>query len=262
MMEYKSFPAEFQVKADDSEGMTFEGYASTFGNVDEGNDIIKKGAYKKTIRERFKQGLIKVLRSHWELIGIPIEMAEDDHGLFTVSKISKTPLGEETMTLVRDGALDRLSIGYKAIKISKDEETGIRTLKEIKLYEYSVVDFAMNEMAQITGSKALALIKDADIREVFSRLADERIQEALKAFDPSVALDDENEITIPPQNDKIKTALSALGTFQTALEDLLNPPEPHDSTQAGTKEADIDPAVLQSMLDEMTDINKTFSQIQ
>ena len=137
-MEYKALETEFQIKQDDSEGMTFEGYASTFGNVDQGNDIVQKSAFKRTINNRFKKSkvpLIKVLRGHWDLIGIPTHIEEDSTGLFTVSKLSKTPLGEETMMFIRDDVLNTMSIGYRVIKSKIDDETEIRTLLELKLYE-------------------------------------------------------------------------------------------------------------------------------
>lgn len=260
MMEYKSFPAEFQIKQDDSDGMTFEGYASTFGNVDDGNDIIKRGAFKRTINNRFKRGqgsLIKVLRGHWDLIGIPIAMSEDDHGLFTESKVSHTPLGEETMVLIKDGALDRLSIGYKAIKFEKDEETDIRTLKEIKLYEYSVVEFAMNEMAQITGSKALALVRDITVREALLQLTDERIKAALEEFDPiEPSVSEDKSDNISDNGQKIQNTISALRDTATALEGLLSVDSSKDTP---SEDVGIDPVVLHSMLNEIKDVTKTFS---
>ena len=274
-MEYKAFETDFQIKDEGSDDMTFEGYASTFGNVDEGNDVIVEGAFKRTIKNRFKRGkgtLIKVLRGHWNIIGIPIHMEEDSTGLLTVSKIASTDLGKETMMLIKDGVLDRLSIGYKAIKPELDEETEIRTLKEIKLYEYSVVDFPMNEQAVITGTKALEFMKDSNVIQMLEHLADSKIDDALKKlrkslvkeFDKSthVAGMKNTKVPIPVNNkhneSKLQNAIIALRSTATALEDLTNE---KDSPQGTPKKTDygFDPAILDSMLLDMKDTLKTLS---
>ncbi len=135
-MERKAFATEFKVAGD---GRTVEGYASTFGNIDAVGDIVVQGAYKRTLQNRGDR--IKVLRDHDQPIGVPIRASEDSTGLFTVSRISDTQLGNDTLTLLKDGVLDRMSIGYEPILKEQGQKDGksVRFLKEIKLYEYSVV---------------------------------------------------------------------------------------------------------------------------
>jgi HK97 family phage prohead protease len=151
-MERKAFATEFKVSGD---GRTVEGYASTFGNIDAVGDVVVAGAYKRTLAHRMDR--IKVLRDHEHPIGKPIEASEDSKGLYTKSRISDTPLGNETLTLLRDGVLDRMSIGYEPISPERGQQDGkaVRFLKEIKLYEWSVVTFPANESAAVTGVKAL-----------------------------------------------------------------------------------------------------------
>jgi HK97 family phage prohead protease len=151
-MERKAFATEFKVSGD---GRTVEGYASTFGNVDLVGDVVCVWAYKKTLAENAKR--IKVLRDHEHPIGLPVEAFEDSKGLYTKSHISDTQLGNETLTLLRDGVLDRMSIGYEPIvkELGDHEGKRVRFLKEIKLYEWSIVTFPANESAAVTGVKAL-----------------------------------------------------------------------------------------------------------
>ncbi len=264
-MEYKASQTEFQIKDEGSDGMTFESYASTFGNVDDGKDKVIAGAFKRTINNRFKQSrapLIKVLRGHWDLIGIPKHMEEDSTGLLTVSKISKTPLGEETMMLIRDKALSSMSIGYKKIKYHKDEESGITDLEELKLYEYSVVDFPMNEMAAITGLKALEFMQDSNVIQMLEQLADKKFQEAIKELGLDKFKQNNTKASIPLNNknneSKLQNAIIALRSTATALEDLTNE---KDSPQGTPKKTDygFDPAILDSMLLDMKDTLKTLS---
>lgn len=144
----------FELKATDDEKNIVEGYAATFGgSPDSYGDIIQKGAFAKTLQERGTQ--IKFLWQHnWdELIGRIIEAKEDDKGLFIKVKISDTQRGRDVMTLIKDGTLDKMSIGYRTIQYDYDSSTGIRTLKELKLFEVSAVTFPANENAVITGAK-------------------------------------------------------------------------------------------------------------
>ena len=144
----KSF--EFLNLKVDGDDRIVEGYASTFGNVDRGGDIVVKGAFTKTIVERM--GQVKVLNQHFEPIGKAIEMREDDHGLWVKFRISKTTIGDDVLTLLRDGVLDSLSIGFEIVR-SEFDESGNRLLLEVKLFEFSVVTFPMNEEALITAVK-------------------------------------------------------------------------------------------------------------
>ena len=150
-IEFKS--VKFDLKAVDDEKNTFEGYASVFRNKDSQGDIIEPNAFAKTINERGDR--VKVLWQHdmGSPIGKAIELREDNHGLFVKAKISDTDEGKRAMTLIKDGVVDELSIGYSVIKDEFDTETGLRNLKELKLYEFSPVTFASNDQALITGAK-------------------------------------------------------------------------------------------------------------
>lgn len=151
-MERKAFATEFKVSGD---GRTVEGYASTFGNIDAVGDVVVSGAYKRTLAHRMDR--IKVLRDHEHPIGKPIEAVEDSKGLYTKSRISDTPLGNETLTLLKDGVLDRMSIGYEPVNKEHGEHEGkqVRFLKEIKLYEWSIVTFPANDAAAVTAVKSV-----------------------------------------------------------------------------------------------------------
>jgi hypothetical protein len=130
------------------------GYAAAFGNVDKIMDVVKPGAFKKTIKERGKQ--VKVFYNHQTPIGRPEVLTEDKKGLYTESIISATAKGDEVLQLIADGVITDMSVAYETIEYEHDVKTGIRTLKEVKLYEFGPVDFGANEEAVITGVKALS----------------------------------------------------------------------------------------------------------
>jgi len=142
---------DFEFKAN-SEKRSFAGYASTWDR-DLGGDQILKGAFKKTIKERFPRNKIKILWQHNEPLGIPTHMEEDSKGLYIEGRISKTRLGDEALELMKDGVVDQMSIGYDVVgdDISDDGQT--RFLKELVLYEFSPVTFPMNPNADIVSIK-------------------------------------------------------------------------------------------------------------
>lgn len=149
---------------------SFEGYGSVFGTIDSYNDTIKKGAFKTTLKEwkQQRKKLPKMLLQHggggffssnaddmipvgkWE------EMYEDDYGLFMKGRLFDidTDRVKATYAALKEGELDGLSIGFRTRKYSLDEETGIRTLTDIQLFEVSLVTFPANDPARVTGVKA------------------------------------------------------------------------------------------------------------
>ncbi len=139
-----------------TEAGQIEGYGSTFGNVDQGYDVVEKGAFTESLAER---GLPKMLWGH-NMYEPPIgkwdEAKEDDNGLFVRGQINmEMQRGREVHSALKMGTLDGLSIGFM-IKESDVAESGIRFIKEADLFEVSVVTFPMNERATVTGVKSIA----------------------------------------------------------------------------------------------------------
>ena len=94
---------------------SFEGYASVFNNKDLGNDVIKQGAFSKSIYTK-KPKQIKLLYQHKtdEPIGVIDSLEEDKRGLKIKGRLAMgTQKGKEVYELMKMGALDSMSIGYK-----------------------------------------------------------------------------------------------------------------------------------------------------
>src|SRR5262245_47626859 len=124
------FLVELDLKAVSDEG-EFTGYASTFNNADLGRDVVLPGAFGKSIVRR-PAGKVKMLRQHDpdEPIGVWLDLAEDRKGLRAKGKIIlETVKGRETHALMRAGALDGLSIGFRSIKDRFDRAKGLRLLE-------------------------------------------------------------------------------------------------------------------------------------
>ena len=156
---------ECQIKTQKDDNGIFEGYASTFGNMDKGNDIVVGGAFRKSLRRR-PYNKVKLLYQHNtnEPIGVFNAMKEDKNGLLVEGQLAMgTQRGRETYELMKMGALDAMSIGFKADprNQSYDEKRRRRYLKDIDLMEVSLVTFPMNDKAVIHAVKGA----DRTVRE-------------------------------------------------------------------------------------------------
>jgi len=233
--EYKTF--DFKVTSFDYEGRTVEGYAAAFGNIDQGNDIIHEGAFTKTLAERGNK--VRFLWQHnpGEPIGRPIEMHEDTNGLFIKAIVSDA--------LLRDNAISGLSIGYDAIPGGTDytksqEGDPIRNLREVRLWEFSLVTFPMNELAGVTAlkdnsDKSINLTDRVDsVRNAFnaqfnpndswrywiSTVYDNYViveeNEGLGFFRAGYSIDAEGDITFAPESEWTAGEYVFIPTIKTA----------------------------------------------
>jgi HK97 family phage prohead protease len=140
---------------------TFSGYASLFNKEDMGRDIVLPGAFRDSLRERGPAG-IKLLYQHKpdEPIGIWESLAEDTRGLLAHGRLMlPVARAREALALMRAGALDGLSIGFRTVEGRRDARTGIRRLARIDLWEISIVTFPLLPEARVAQVKS-----DADHR--------------------------------------------------------------------------------------------------
>jgi len=138
----------------DNDG-SFSGYASLFGEVDLGRDIIEPGAFAKSLKARGTSG-IRMLWQHDanEPIGVWTLIREDARGLYVEGRLAKgVPRARDALELMRARALDGLSIGFRTVRARKEAQTGIRRIIEADLWEISVVTFPMQPAARIASVK-------------------------------------------------------------------------------------------------------------
>lgn len=152
-LETKHFEIE-ELKADDADGLlTFEGYASTFNNVDNQKDVILPGAFAKHIASRGDEIVLLWQHDTREPIG-KARVREDKRGLFLNGTLSRTDTGVKAHTLLKDGVIRQMSIGYTPKDYEIDPKKGVRQLKDLALWEASLVTFPANEKALVTNVKS------------------------------------------------------------------------------------------------------------
>lgn len=130
---------------EDARGVVVEGHASLWWTRDLADDVVAEGAFAESLAHSGPGG-VKMLHQHdaAEPVGVWDEVREDADGLFVRGRIiTRTPRGRLVGALVKAGALDGLSIGFRATKARKDESGRLRVLSAVELWEVSLVTFPM-----------------------------------------------------------------------------------------------------------------------
>lgn len=143
-----------------SETGEFEGYGSVFGVEDSYSDVVVKGAFEKSLSLWAEKGrLPSMLWQHKmsEPIGIYTEIKEDEHGLYVKGRllINDDPLAKRAYAHAKAGSLGGLSIGFILKDWEYDSAKGVYLLKEIDLWEVSLVTMPANDDARISDVKSM-----------------------------------------------------------------------------------------------------------
>lgn len=165
MQNLQTKTAAFEIKKEPDQDGLFEGYASVFDVVDQGMDVVAKGAFTKSLGSGRK---VKMLWQHdsGKVIGVWDEMREDERGLYVKGRLLKdVALGREAMALMRAGAIDSMSIGYRTVEAVPEAGGRVRKLTELELFEVSVVTFPMNESARVTDVKSVDWRNPRDVEQ-------------------------------------------------------------------------------------------------
>ena len=169
----------------------FTGYAAGILNIDNTGDMILPGAFSADLPRFLSEGVVCWQHDWMTPIGVPVAASEDGYGLLTKSRISRTQQGMDAMTLIRDGVVKKLSIGYQVQDYDVVDRSGLaRTmqsygltqekqmatlatfdemgrdvvylLKKLKLFEYSPVTVPANDKAVIMDAKQLTGLSFVD----------------------------------------------------------------------------------------------------
>jgi HK97 family phage prohead protease len=170
---YESKSLSLKIEDVDEGSRKVVGYLSAFDKLDSDNDIIRSGAFSKSLLERgvdsSSNRKIAHLRNHdWEhQIGKFLELYEDNQGLKFVSQLGRSSKGQDALLDYQDGILREHSIGFNYVKdkIKEVEDSSnpngfYYEITEVKLWEGSGVTFGANEFTPVLDvAKA---IKDND----------------------------------------------------------------------------------------------------
>lgn len=176
---------KFELKDFDEGSRKVAGYFASFDTLDSDNDIIRQGAFSKSIAERgplaTSNRQIAHLRNHdWEhQIGKILELREDAKGLYFVSQLGRSTKGSDAFLDYQDGILNEHSIGFNyvsdKIKFVEDDSYkggGYYEVTEVKLWEGSGVTFGANEFTPVVDvAKGLTKINHLEkLNEEFNAI--------------------------------------------------------------------------------------------
>lgn len=172
------------------------GYASRFGETDQSGDVVAPGAFEASLARLKAAGRsIKFLWQHdpAQPIGVWHQVAENKSGLWVSGEVlTDLRLGREAAILMKAGAIDGLSIGYRVVRAEQNRETGGRTLLEVDLWEVSLVTFPMlsSARADVAAPSLVEPSGDAPSADGPSLDAPSNGDPALTAWDIEAALAD------------------------------------------------------------------------
>ena len=166
----RKFLAE-PVSGVDADGV-FEGYASLFGEADLGKDMVMRGASAESLKKR-RAADVRLLWQHDPArpIGRWLSVAEDMRGLRVRGKLNlAVGQARDIHALLRDGAVDGLSIGFRVERARAERPTGLRRLERLDLWEISIVTFPMLPGARVETVKRAPPQLASSIRKAAVRL--------------------------------------------------------------------------------------------
>lgn len=160
---YKNILSSLEVKQVTDDFVYIEGYASTFGNLDRDGDIIAKGAFTNTLTKRKPEFIYQHQMD--KPIGVWDSLVELEEGLFVKGRMPRAnSLVRDIESLAKMGALKSLSVGFNVV-VADTAPDGVRVIKEIDLWEISIVTIPANPEARITGVKSMMPYQNLPLAE-------------------------------------------------------------------------------------------------
>jgi HK97 family phage prohead protease len=176
MYKTQDFRGVNQIKGIDMAKMTVEGYLSAFDVIDSDTDMLMRGAFNKSIQERGPQSKgnrkIAFLRGHNtdKPVGKFLELYEDQIGLKYVAQMSESTLGKDTLVLMQEGILNEHSIGYMRISDKEKYNGQYNEVKEVMLFEGSVLTFGANADTPVINVKSSPELRQKEIVSLAARM--------------------------------------------------------------------------------------------
>jgi HK97 family phage prohead protease len=165
----KIVDCSLSVKSWDADG-TFSGYASVFGITDAQEEQVASGAFDLSLKSWAEMGKMpKLLWQHdfRHPIGLWHEIREDSHGLFVKGQLLlDLTQGREAYSLLKNGIVDGLSIGFITVRSRRGSASRVRVLEEVNLQEVSLVTFAANPKAKVERVK----MQEPEVEDLVHRL--------------------------------------------------------------------------------------------
>lgn len=156
-MKLKHKAYSFKALADSETGYHFEGYGSTYGNIDRDGDVMLAGCFDECLKSRTSVPLC--LNHNPDIVIGRADLTSDESGLFLKGALNTdSTKAKEVYSLMKMGALDSFSIGFFPLEFEPNgNEKGLfyesMNIKKADLVEVSVVTVPANPAALVTEVK-------------------------------------------------------------------------------------------------------------
>ena len=216
LREFKTIQIEAKDFIEESNTHVFEGYVSTFGNVDLGKDVVVEGAFTESL---LKQPNIPILWQHRmaEPIGKTSIMRQDAKGLFIRYELPKEDsfVRDRVMPQVKIGSVREMSMGYWIDDYEMKND--VRYLKKCTIFEGSLVTKAMNPEALLTAFKSLDNIRDVEAQLKDLGLSNSEAKTLISRIKEISSQRDAGEIKQQRDAEAAEAILASLKTFNQSI---------------------------------------------
>lgn len=239
-MERKTLLLEKAAVNDDGE---FSGYANVFNVVDRGGDRVLPGAFAKDLKRFLAEGFIAWGHNWAEMVAMPTSAKEDEYGLFLGARFHSTERAQEARTITQEriaaGLSMGLSIGYDVLDSEHVTEKGtrIRNLRELFVYETSLVAVPMNQLSTVTAVKGGGLGSGLSYADHLDWVLDEVRAIVTRSTERADARAKEGRVLSSANRDRLARLATALREAQADLDTLLSETEPEGDKLAREMEA-------------------------
>jgi HK97 family phage prohead protease len=141
----------------------FEGYASTWYNIDHHGDIVVPGAYRDGLAKFLDENFVGGSGHDWNRpIGRFTTAVEDDRGLYVVAKYSDVEAAREVRTLINDRVIQKLSVGMRLQTVEHLKPNAVRSLWKNSAGYTPTED----DLAALDKHEVIRVIRKAQLLEV------------------------------------------------------------------------------------------------
>ncbi len=254
-LELKGLKAEIKV-LDEDQGI-IEAYVSVFGNVDSYGDVVVKGAFAEAIKNNFPRYPKGVWSHDWSMpIAKTLEIREDERGLYVKGQLLlDIQKAKEAYILIKEGVMTDFSFGYEVDESDFNQDTGIRYLKKLTIYEWSPVLVGANNRATLIGAKSDGQVIEEQAAETASTTPDDELKpepvvevDSEKVDEPKETpntevkagrvLSEKNRELIKSAVDEMEVLKESINNLMKMFEALLEATEQPSSTDEGKTAVD------------------------
>lgn len=187
-MQIKALETEFEIKAQEGsdDALHVKAYACVFNNVDSYDDIILPNALDNFMKSEDADRMrLCYQHSRYDVIGVITDKGVDTKGMWIEADVLPTTLGKDVQVLLKSGAINELSVGYRCNDYVYNEK-GIRMLKDISVSEVSFVTRAANPLATVTSMKSAGIdsesvkrLSDDELKQMADTISNEQYRRLL-----------------------------------------------------------------------------------